>query len=460
MSNLYPDGLIESEETLKAEQSLLGAIFLEPSAFDEVQTVIDETDFRSERHNFIFRAMRYINKEKGVIEPLTMVSMLNSFKRLDQAGGITYLNELHGSAYTAANILQYAKIVKHFSLKRKGIQLAEDIRSVVIEDEFETADDFFQIIDTMTTQIRPKRNNRMQTFAETEQDFEHFMNTREDLIKTGFNQFDNNFGGVGRGWLYILAGRPSVGKTAKSLQMAMNFAHQNAGEILYWSQEMTFNQLKQRMLSNITGVSYGQIRQKILSDGDKNIVMDAHRKTANLPIHVEDSIGVTIDHIRTTAKIMKRKHDKIGAIFVDYLTRMNIKQEKNQTWSRAVGEVAKRFKWLAQEMECPVILLAQLNREGADGAPGLHHLRDSGEIEQEADVVEFLWREDEKDDPKGIIVNSTIAKGRDIGLSTMKYRFKGWIQRYEDYLEEKSYDPNAEGFVSHAKNQRRRGKPA
>jgi replicative DNA helicase len=340
------------------------------------------------------------------------------------------------------------------------MQLGEDVQKVVLEDEFTSAEEFYQIIDNLTMAIRPTRSGRMMSFSETENDFEEFMNSSEDLIKTGFNQFDNSFGGIGRGWLYILAGRPSVGKTAKALQMSLNIAHQNIGDVLVWSQEMTFNQLKQRMLSNVTGISFSKIRRKILDDYEKRTMMEAHRATAHHPLYVEDSHGVTIDQIRATAKLMQRKNGRIGAIFVDYLTRMNIRQEKNQSWSRAVGEVAKRFKWLAQELDCPVILLAQLNREGAEGAPGLHNLRDSGEIEQEADVVEFLWREDDKDDPNGVIVNSTIAKGRDIGLSTFKYRLKGWIQRYEDYKEEKSYEPNAEGFVTHRTGNRKRGRPA
>lgn len=452
--------MIETEQTLKAEQALLGAIFLEPSTFDEVVSMIDEKDFRSESHELIFRAMKYVHKEKGVTDNLTIVEMLMKFNRIDQAGGMLYISQLSNSASTAANIMYYARIVKHKSLKRKGLQLGTDIHRLVNEDEFDTPEEFYQLLDNMTMAIRPNRTGKMRSYADTEDEYANFLDTTEDLVLTGFPQFDNTFGGIGRGWLYILAGRPSVGKTAKALQMALNMAHQRSGEILFWSQEMTFNQLKNRQLSNITGVSYNKIRKKTLENFEKEMVMKAHRETANHPLYVEDSHGITIDHVRATAKLMQRKHGKIGAIFVDYLTRMNIKQEKNQTWSRAVGEVAKRFKWLAQEMDCPVILLAQLNREGAEGAPGLHNLRDSGEIEQEADVVEFLWREDDNEDPKGVIVNSTIAKGRDIGISNFKYRFKGWIQRYEDHKEELSYEPNAEGFVSHRKSNRRRGKPA
>lgn len=448
---------MEGEQTLQAEQALLGAVFLEPSRFDEIVTILHEDDFYAERHNLIFRAMKYVNKQRGAVDTTTIIQTLDKFKKVEQIGGVSYIYELSKSSPTAANIVYYANLVKHKSLKRKGMRLGVDIQRLVDEDEFETAEEFYQMLDSLTMSIRPGNLGRMRSFDDTEDEFSSFLESTEDLVKTGFPTFDEAFGGIGRGWLYILAGRPSVGKTAKSLQMAYNISKQGAGEVLFWSQEMTFNQLKLRILSNLTGIAYSRMRKKMLDQWEKEVVMKAHKETANYPLHVEDSAGITIDHIRATAKQVQRKKGRIGAIFVDYLTRMNIKQEKGQTWSRSVGEVAKRFKWLAQELDCPVILLAQLNREGAEGAPSMHHLRDSGEIEQEADVIEFLWRDnDEQRNGQDIIVNSTIAKGRDTGLMQFQYKFKGWIQRYEEI----GHAPSVVHSSSNRKNAGSRNRPA
>jgi replicative DNA helicase len=186
------------------------------------------------------------------------------------------------------------------------------------------------------------------------------------------------------------------------------------------------------MLSNLSGINYSKIRRKTLDFNDKLRLKETYEKVSKLPIIVEDSGGVTIEHIRSTARQIRRTKGEIAGIFVDYLTKMDIKQEKGQSWSRAVGEVSKKSKWLAQELECPFIMLAQLSREGAKEEPQLHHLRDSGEIEQDADMVEFLWEGEEKS-TQGTIVNSTIAKGRETGTRKFKYLFRGHIQRYEDY---------------------------
>lgn len=434
MNNQWTD-FSTQVEGIEAEQAVLGAVFLDGSVMDDIISSLHMTDFLSVAHGTIWREMVGLYNQSIAIDPVTVTHALERIKKLDDVGGVAYLLKLASATPTAANVRYYVGIIKRKSLKRKGYELAETIKRITDEDDFETDDEYFHLIDTVTMRMRPENNAKMRGFTETETEYESFINTKTDLIQTGFRQFDEWSGGIGRGWLFIKAGRPSVGKTANALQMAVSIARQNVGDILFWSQEMTFNQLKNRMLSPVSGVNYSRIRKKELEPHEKELLMKAHREIAKFPLFVEDSHGVTIDHIRSTARQFKRGRGEIGAIFVDYLTRMNIHQEKGQTWSRAVGEVAKRFKWLAQEVQCPVILLAQLNREGADGEPQLHHLRDSGEIEQEADIVEFLWTDPNEVSRDGVIVQSTIAKGRDTGTGRFKYLFKGWVQKYEDYKE-------------------------
>lgn len=419
--------------SLLSEAAVLGAIISNPEAMSEAVTLLDKEDFADERHRWIWRAAKYLYDKKTPITIVTLTEMLNRYKKLEESGGIGYMTELAASFPFASEIHAHAKAVKRESYKRKGMQLASDIVRLTQEDDFDTAEEYFTMIDSLVSGLRPTTNTgNMLGYDETEDEYFAYLESKDDNIMTGFRSFDEWSGGIGRGWLYVMAGEPGVGKTAKALQMAAHIAGQQVGQVLFWSQEMSRNQVKNRQLSSVTGVNYSRIRRKELEPHEKDILRKAHRKLAETPLYVEDSSGITINHIENVARQRDRQYGQIGAIFVDYLTRMSIKQKPGETWSRAVGEVAKRFKWLAQEMNCPVFLLAQLNREGHQGKPALKNLRDSGEIEQEADVVEFLWKDPEDTSPDGTVVQSSIAKGREIGVADFRYIFKGWIQRYEE----------------------------
>ena len=419
--NLF--GLEEKENFLRAEQSVIGAVLLDNSVLDGLE--LDADDFSTDRHKLLWKTMRYQHERNEPIDIVTLATAAMRYGRLDDIG-IDYITQLASSVYST-NVKQHAQIIQQHARIIKAHDISDKIKEISLTTE---QDEFYDQVDKLILGLRPNTTGKLKGFAETEREFFDYLDTTTSTIKTGLPSFDEWSGGIGRGWLYILAGRPSIGKTAKALQMAQGMAQM--GNILIWSQEMTFNQLKTRMLSNLSGINYSKIRRKNLDFHDKLRLKETYEKVNKLPIIVEDSGGVTIEHIRSTARQIRRTKGPIAGIFVDYLTKMDIKQEKGQSWSRAVGEVSKKSKWLAQELECPFIMLAQLSREGAKEEPQLHHLRDSGEIEQDADMVEFLWEAEEKS-LEGVIVNSTIAKGRETGTRKFKYLFKGHIQRYEDY---------------------------
>lgn len=418
----------------EAEQSVLGAILAFPDAMSQVAALLDKEDFLADpRHPLIWRAAKYLYDQKTPIDLVSLTDMLERYKKLDEAGGVGYLTELAGSVPTAANVGYYAKLIRRESSKRKGLQLASDIVRLTHEDSFDSAEEYFTLIDSMVSHLRPISNSgRMKGYDETEEEYFEYLQSRDDNITTGFKRFDEWSGGIGRGWLVVTAGEPGAGKTAQALQKAAHIAGLKIGQVLFWSQEMSINQVKNRQLACMTGVNYSRIRRKELEPHEIERLRTAHRKLAETPLYVEDSSGITIEHIESVARQRERQYGPIGAIFVDYLTRMNIRQRPGETWTRAVGEVAKRFKWLAQELNCPVFLLAQLNRDGHQGKPALRNLRDSGEIEQEADVVEFLWKDPEDTSTEGTIVQYTIAKGRETGVNDFRLLFKGWIQRFEE----------------------------
>ncbi|AHV96132.1 replicative DNA helicase [Paenibacillus sabinae] len=431
--NMPMETQLISEQHIQAERSVIAVVLQGKNVLDELAGYILPEDFQEIAFRHVYQAALSLYNKNEPVDIVTISAKLQQQKVLEEIGGVTNLSRIASSEITAFNTMYYAKIIKRQSIRVKGLALSGDIQAVTFEDDFETPEEYLQIIDSLVSQMRPETKGAMKGFSDTQDDYMEFIQTKTTNIKTGFQKFDDWSGGIGRGWLYIMAGRPSIGKTAKALQMAVCMARQDAGDVLIWSLEMTTNQLKDRMISNMSGVNYGQIRQKQVGEFELKRIQKAHDTLNNYALMIDDSPGVTFDHVRATARQIHRKKGRLGAIFVDYLTRMNIKQQKGETWSRSVGEVAKRFKWLAQELDCPVILLAQLSREGAEGAPQLHHLRDSGEIEQEADTVEFLWQDPEETSRDGVVVQSTIAKGRHTGTAAFKYLFKGWVQRYEDY---------------------------
>lgn len=425
--NLYTS----QHQAIEAERSVLGAVLLSPNVMDHVHNLLEPRDFTTLSHELVWKGMKYLYRKNQPIDIITLYNMLVTYKRAEEAGGINYLTELASSVPTASHAVEHAKIVQSRAYRRRGIETGEEIIRLTMEQTFENDEDYFQSVEKLALAIRPQVGGDMKHLSETRDEYMNYLLQKDDFIYTGFRAFDEWMGGVGRGWLYILAGRPSVGKTAKALQMAVNIASQDVGQVLIWSQEMKRNQLLNRMLSPITNINGNRIRKKTLEPVEIQFLMGAYDDLQKLPLHIEDAKNVTIEEVRATARNIQRRHGRLGAIFIDYLTIMKIIQQKGETRSQAVGYVTRTAKQVALELDCPIFMLAQLSREGA-GEPKLEHLRDSGEIEQDADVVEFLWHNPDDTHKEGKVIQSVIAKGRDIGVNNFRYVFKGWIQRYEE----------------------------
>lgn len=425
---------------LEAETALIGAVLLDSTVLDDVCDAVDANDFSSESHRLLWKGIMHLYNNDNPVDLVTVSEMLMKYKRFDDVGGMNYLTKLVNSVPTTANASYYASVVREKGLKRRGVEVAEQIKRLSLEGTFENESQYYAEVERLIESIRPQGGNGMKSLAEFRDDYFEYLNTQDDMILTGFSKFDEWMGGLGRGWLYILAGRPSVGKTAKMLQMAYGIAKQNVGQVLIWSQEMSREQLITRMLSSLTALNPNYIRRKKFDDITKKKIEKAYaEELMNLPISVDDASGVSIDEVRAVARRAKRRHGKIGAIIVDYLTIMDPQQVKGETRSQAIGRITRKAKQIAREIDCPFIMLAQMNREGANDKPKLNHLRDSGEIEQDADVVEFLWHDEQLQEEQripitaGKLVTSIIAKGRDVGVAEFHYLFKGWMQRFVEY---------------------------
>lgn len=425
------------ENDIAVEQSVLGAVFLDQNVLDEI-TFIEERDFVIPRHQSIYKVMRYLEKKGQPIDFVTVTTAITKFGNMEDFGGVSYLVKLSESCPTTANVEYYARIIRSKALERRMKNTA-DIISGMSRDDYESDEEFFTAIENLITGMRPQDNAKMLSFTETKDEYYTHLKTPAEYIKTNFPEYDKWAKGLWRGWLFVSAGRPSVGKTAMALQRVYGVAQQKKGVVLVWSQEMKRNSLKDRMLSAVTGIPYSKIKTKNL-DFDQQALLDrAYASFEYLPIFMQDSSGVTIEEIRATAKQFKKKYGKVAMIVVDYLQIMNIPQTKGDTRALAIGRVTGQAKQIAMEIDCCFMMLSQMSRSSEmKGRPTLSDLKESSSIEQDADVVEFLWSEGEMTS-QGKIVNQTFAKGRDIGINEFKLLFMGWKQKFTEIpVEEKN----------------------
>lgn len=414
-----------------AEQSVLGAVFLDKGVLDEI-VYLEERDFISVRHQNIYKIMRHLDKSNKPIDFVTVTEMAMKYGGIDVVGGLQYLTELAESCPTTANVEYYANIIRSKALGRR----VQNVGAVIADtnrDNYETDEEMFAEIEELVQTLRPTENAKMKSFSETREEYFKHLKTPAQYIKTNFDQFDNWAKGLWRGWLFVSAGRPSVGKTALLLQRLQGAAMQKKGAVLLYSQEMDENQVKDRMLSSATNISYQKIKHKNLSRDQMDQLDIAYDMFADLPIFIQDSAGVTIDEIKATAKQIKKKYGRIAVIAVDYLQIMNIPQRKGETRAQAIGKVTTTAKQIARELDCCFIMLSQLSR-GFEQAqkPQFSHLKESGSIEQDADVIEFLWHDPNDRHDKGKVIQQTIAKGRDTGLNEFRLLFQGWIQHFKE----------------------------
>ncbi|UHA75848.1 AAA family ATPase [Paenibacillus sp. 481] len=424
---------------LEAEQAVLGSIFLAPSTINDVMFLAPR-DFASEQHRLIFQVMQHLASRDVPIDIVTITAEFQKHNRLNDMGSVSYLSRLSNSAPTAANIEYYASIVRSKAIRRRATEYGQKLIDMA-GDDFETDEEFLSAVEDEVLELRPTTLNKMRSFRESREDYYKHLEEKAAKLKTGlFKQYDE-WAQLWRGWLYILAGRPGVGKTAKALMLAYGIAKHNTnpGAVLIWSQEMDENEVKDRIVSMVAGVNYPRLINKGGDEGFNEAewtrINNAYKEIEKLPIFIQDSAGVTIDEIRATVKQFRKRHGKVAAVIVDYLQIMDIPQRKNEMRAQAIGKVTKSAKHIARRNKLIFVLLSQLDRSVDNEEPKLKHLKESGSIEQDADVVEFLWHNhnDQPDRTKKII-DSIFAKGRNVGANRFKLEFHWWYQRFVEIV--------------------------
>lgn len=385
-----------------AEKSLLGAVMLSNDVLPEILTILRPRDFYEERHATIFQAIVDLYDQHKPIDLLTLTSELKSTKKLKEIGGAPYLTELSNFVPAASHAKAYADIVEKASVRRRLIKAGTEIANKAYEDDAD-ADvligaaerDLFEVSDKI---IKSDYVAMDELLADAFDRIEELHKNKGALrgLKTGFRDLDKKTAGFQKGDLVIIGARPAMGKTTFAQNLAYNIASINKKGVLFFSMEMAANEIVDRMISDVSGVDNWKMRTGNLSDEEFSRIGDALGEMDEIPIYIDDTSSMTIVELRNKARRAMHDHD-IGIVIVDYLQLISGSDRYKGNRVQEVTEISRGLKILARELEIPVIALAQLSRSVTgrdDPRPVLSDLRESGSIEQDADLVMFLHRPD------------------------------------------------------------------
>jgi replicative DNA helicase len=385
-----------------AEKAVLGAIMLRPRALYDIIDVLSSRSFYSEKHRIIYEGMLSLHSKNEPIDLLSLSTELKDSGKLDSIGGRTYLSDLTTSVPTSSNAEHYAKIVEKKSVLRGLIDSAEHISKIAFDKSDKTLEELLDEAEKKVFSITqaPRGGNFISlkhSLSETWEQIEKLQESGDGLrgTPTGFPALDTMLSGLQKSDLVILAARPSVGKTTLALDIARNAAVDYNVPVGIFSLEMSSNQLTQRLLASQSKVSSWKLRTgKLSTESEFSQIRDALESLSKAPIYIDDQAGNSIVKMKSVARRLKSEHG-LGLIVIDYLQLMTTSQ-RHDSMVNQVTEISRSLKELARELDVPVLALSQLSRavEARGGKPRLSDLRDSGSIEQDADVVMFIHRED------------------------------------------------------------------
>jgi replicative DNA helicase len=388
-------------QNLEAETSVLGAVLLENEALNRVLEILKEDDFYRNAHRRIFSAILHLYEHSDPVDLITLSEVLKTRGELDDVGGVEYLNSLVNGVPTAANISYYAKIIKEKALLRKLINRTTEI----VSQSYSISGDVDEFIDQAERTIFEISEDRVRpSFYPIKDLIKSSFKTIERLyekrqlitgVPTGFQRLDELTSGLQPSDLIIIAGRPSMGKTALALNIAQNASVQAAIPAAIFSLEMSKEQLALRMLCSEAKVDAHRLRGGFLSESDWPKLTRAAGSLSEAPLFIDDTPGLSALEMRAKTRRLKIEHN-LGLVIVDYLQLMRGRARADSR-EQEISDISRSLKALAKELSIPVIALSQLNRrveERGDKRPQLSDLRESGAIEQDADVILFLYREE------------------------------------------------------------------
>jgi len=423
---------------LEAEQSVIGSMLIDKTAISRVVEVLKGDDFYRDSHKVIFNAIFDLYQKDTPIDMITLLEHLRSSEQLDASGGVTYISEISNSVPSTANLSSYIKIVDDKSILRKLIRSSTEI----IEDCYSKQDDVEAVMDLAEQKvfnISQKKNagdfEPMNTVLERGfLEIERIFNNKGETtgISSGFPELDDKTAGFQKGDMILIAARPSMGKTTFALNLAEYAALRQGKSVAVFSLEMSKEQLSYKLLCSEANVDMSKLRHGDLEDRDWENIAKASGPLAASKIFIDDTAGTSVMDMRSKCRKLKMEHG-IDLIVIDYLQLMT--GSNTESRQQEVSEISRSIKALAKEMECPVIALSQLSRapeQRTDHRPMLSDLRESGSIEQDADLVMFLYRDEyynEETEDKNV-AELIIAKQRNGPIGTVKLAWIGQFSKF------------------------------
>ncbi len=424
---------------MRAEQSVLGAMILDKEAILDIVEIIKAEDFYRNAHKELFDSIMTLYEKNEPVDMVTLADELASREALDNIGGIEYLNDLTTAGIITGNAKYYAKIIEEKSMLRRLISASSEILDLGYSTE--KAVDVLEIAEKSIFDISQKKardgfSSIKEILIETYEQIEKAYESEESItgLSTGFRDLDHKTSGLQRSDLILVAARPSMGKTAFSVNLCQNVATQNEGSsVAIFSLEMAKAQLVQRMLATQAGVGLGKIRNGDLTPEDWAKLASASAPLSQAKVYIDDTPGITVMEMRAKCRRLKMEQG-LDMIMIDYLQLMS-GGGKGDNRQQEISEISRGLKGLAREMDCPVIALSQLSRAPelrADHRPILSDLRESGAIEQDADIVMFLYRDEYyfNDSEKKGIGEIIIAKQRNGETGTVELAWLGDLVKF------------------------------
>jgi replicative DNA helicase len=450
MADEQLDALKIPPHSVDAEQSVLGGLLLENDALDKVADILSAQDFYRHDHKAIFQHIAKLIEHNRPADIVTVAESLESTAELSGVGGIAYLGALAQSTPTAANIRRYAEIVHERAVMRQLVVVGSGIAESAYAPNGRDAQQLLDEAEAKIFQIAEGGKKSSQGFVDIKVLLPQVADRIDQLfsrdnpsdvtgVPTGFTDLDSMTSGMQGGDLIIVAGRPSMGKTAFSLNMAENVALDTGLPVAVFSMEMASTQLAMRMIGSVGRLDQHRMRTGKLEDEDWEKLTTALGRLNEAPIFIDEGAGLSSFDVRARARRLHRQTGKLGLIVVDYLQLMAApagRQGENR--ATEIAEISRSLKAVAQELDCPVVAVSQLNRsveQRPDKRPVMSDLRESGAIEQDADVILFIYR-DEVYNPDSVDKGTAeiiIAKQRNGPIGRVRLTFIGQHTRFENY---------------------------
>ena len=439
--------------SIEAEQAVLGGLMIDNNTWDQVADRVSENDFYRKDHRLIFRAIAMLAEEAQPFDAVTIAEWLASHNELDNAGGLAYLGTLASNTPTAANIKAYAGIVRERAVLRQLIQVSTDIANAAYNPAGRTSAEILDEAEKKVFDIA-EQGSRGRSGYQTVKDLLVKAVDRIDTlyqnqsaytgIPTGFTDFDNMTSGLQNSDLIIIAGRPSMGKTSFAMNLVENAAIKNKTPVAVFSMEMPGEQLVMRMMSSLGRIDQHKIRTGKLDEADWPRLTSAVGILNEAPIFIDDTPGLTPMEVRARARRIAREHG-LGLIVIDYLQLMQGSSGSSENRATEISEISRALKGLAKELNVPVIALSQLNRsleQRPNKRPIMSDLRESGAIEQDADLIIFIYRDEvyNEDSPDKGTAEVIIGKQRNGPIGMTRLTFLGQYTRFENFIQSDGYD--------------------